>query len=84
MAETGTEGARRASWFRYVRGEVERARARGIRVEGVCLYPIADHPGWDDDRACPNGLLGARPGPGGRAVHAPLAAALAAPLRGPR
>ena len=77
VAETGTEGARRASWFRYVRGEVERARARGVRVEGVCLYPIADHPGWDDDRECPNGLLGAVPGSGGRAVHAPLAAALA-------
>lgn len=76
VAETGIEGPRRASWFRYVQDEVARARSRGVRVEGICLYPVADHPGWDDDRACPNGLLGPVPGLAGRAVHAPLAAAL--------
>ena len=76
LAETGTEGQRRADWFEYVMAETGRARTRGARVEGVCLYPIADHPGWDDDRLCPNGLLGCRPGPTGRSVHQPLAAAL--------
>ncbi len=76
VAETGTEGARRAAWFGYVRAEVAKARARGVQVEGVCLYPVADHPGWDDDRACPNGLLGAVPKLGGRAVHEALAARL--------
>ena len=78
LSETGIEGARRAAWFGYVTAEVARARARGVPVEGVCLYPIADHPGWDDDRACPNGLLGPVPGPGGRRVHGPLAAMLGA------
>jgi hypothetical protein len=73
IAETGTEGERRASWFRYVSSEVARARARGVPVEGICLYPIANHPGWDDDRDCPNGLLSAHPGPRGRVVHEPLA-----------
>lgn len=77
LAETGTEGPRRAAWFRYVAAEVARARARGAQVEGICLYPIADHPGWDDDRLCPNGLLGHAPGTSGRAVHAPLAAEIA-------
>ncbi|MBV0892827.1 glycosyltransferase family 4 protein [Paracoccus sp. Z118] len=73
LAETGIEGHRRAAWLAYVADEVARARARGVPVEGICLYPIANHPGWDDDRLCPNGLLGHAPGPDGRAVHAPLA-----------
>ena len=50
--------------------------ARGVPVEGICLYPIADHPGWDDDRMCPNGLLGPDPSGSGRSVDPALAAAL--------
>ncbi len=73
LAETGTEGARRAAWFDHVMTQTHHARRRGVRVEGVCLYPIADHPGWDDDRMCPNGLLGADPSSGTRDVHVPLA-----------
>ncbi|TBN39036.1 glycosyltransferase [Paracoccus subflavus] len=73
IAETGTEGARRASWFGYVSDQVRRARERGVRVEGICLYPIANHPGWDDDRLCPNGLLGHDPSDGARTVEEPLA-----------
>ena len=81
LAETGTEGPRRASWFDYVADEVARARRRGARVEGICLYPIANHPGWDDDRLCPNGLLGHDPTSGAREVHDPLAAAIARRIR---
>ena len=73
IAETGTEGGRRASWFAYVRDQVARARERGARVEGICLYPVANHPGWDDDRLCPNGLLGHDPAGGARMVEEPLA-----------
>lgn len=58
--------------------ECPRARTRGARVEGVCLYPVADHPGWDDDRLCPNGLLGHDPVRGTRTVDAPLALRIAA------
>ena len=82
IAETGTEGPRRASWFAWVMAEVDRARARGAPVEGVCLYPIANHPGWDDDRLCPNGLLGADPSGGARAVEIALAHEIAR-LSGP-
>ncbi len=57
ISETGIEDGRRASWFRYVAAEVARARQRGVPVEGICLYPILNHPGWDDDRDCQNGLL---------------------------
>ena len=77
IAETGTEGARRESWLDYVAAEVVRARSRGVRVEGLCLYPVANHPGWDDDRLCPNGLLGHDPAGGARSVDPGLAAAVA-------
>ena len=29
----------------------------GVPVLGVCLYPVMDYPGWDDDRHCSVGLL---------------------------
>ncbi len=77
IAETGTEGARRASWFRYVAAEVARARQRGVPVEGICLYPVLDHPGWDDDRLCPNGLLSLDITQGLRRAEPELAAAVA-------
>ena len=77
IAETGTEGHRRGAWLDYVMAETARARRRGARVEGLCLYPIANHPGWDDDRLCPNGLLGHNPGWGARDLHEPLAAEIA-------
>ena len=77
IAETGTEGNRRASWFSYVHAEALRARRRGVRVEGLCLYPIANHPGWDDDRICPNGLLGHVPSATGRTIDPALARAIA-------
>jgi len=57
VAETGIEADRRAAWLAYVAGEVRAARDRGVPVEGICLYPVMDHPGWDDGRYCPNGLL---------------------------
>ena len=78
IAETGAEDNARGPWLETVAREVREARARGAPVSGLCLYPILDHPGWDDDRPCPCGLFGADPGEAGeRAMHAPLAAALA-------
>jgi polysaccharide biosynthesis protein PelF len=73
VSETGIEGDRRAQWLRYIAQEVGRARTRGVPVEGICLYPIADHPGWDDERPCNNGLLGCDFRSGTRPIHAPLA-----------
>jgi glycosyltransferase involved in cell wall biosynthesis len=80
LSETGIEGDARAAWLRMVADEVAHARARGVPVEGICLYPIANHFGWDNDRLCPNGLLGHEPHPGGRLVHAPLAKEVRATL----
>lgn len=57
VAETGIEGNERANWLAHVAAEVRAAQQLGVPIEGVCLYPVLDHPGWDDDRPCPNGLL---------------------------
>ena len=58
VSETGAQGRDRASWLSYVAEEVRAARSAGVPVEGICLYPILDYPGWDDDRHCPTGLFG--------------------------
>jgi hypothetical protein len=76
LAETSIEGERRADWLRHVGAEVREAIRRGVPVEGVCLYPVLSHPGWDDDRYCPNGLLEMEARDGRRMEHAPLAAEL--------
>ncbi len=77
VAETGTEDEERAGWLRYVGGEVRAALRMGVPVEGICLYPILNHPGWDDDRHCHNGLWDYADEKGEREIHAPLAEELA-------
>jgi hypothetical protein len=76
VAETGTEGDDRREWFETIASEVMAARDAGVPVEGLCLYPIIDHVGWDDDRDCASGLLANRFDEGGRPVHRPLASAI--------
>jgi hypothetical protein len=46
---------------------------RGVPLEGICLYPIINHPGWDDDRACQTGLLEGAGFPCRRETHRALA-----------
>jgi glycosyltransferase involved in cell wall biosynthesis len=77
LAETGTEFDARPEWLRYAAGEVALARTKGVPMEGLCLYPILNHFGWDDDRPCQNGLLEHGWSEGGRVVYWPLAAELA-------
>ena len=81
VSETGTEGDCRADWLSGIAAEVRRARVRGVPVEGICLYPVANHFGWDDDRLCENGLLGHEVRDGTRTVHAPLQQAVALEIR---
>jgi beta-glucosidase/6-phospho-beta-glucosidase/beta-galactosidase len=73
IAETGTEGKERPYWFRYVTNEVEAAMQGGVPVDGICLYPILNHPGWDNERHCPNGLWDYASEGGERKIFAPLA-----------
>lgn len=76
MAETSIEGEQRAPWLRYIGEEVRAAIRVGVPVEGICLYPVLSHRGWDNDRYCPNGLFELHPSDGRRPVHASLAAEL--------
>lgn len=73
VAETGCEDNARPSWYCHVASEVRRAIASGVPVSGLCLYPIANHPGWDNDRHCHNGLLDYPDDAGKRTVYQPLA-----------
>lgn len=73
VAETGTEGDARADWLRYVGNETRAALDAGVDVQGVCLYPIVNFPGWDDDRHCHNGLWDYADVDGEREVYRPLA-----------
>ena len=57
IAETGAEGDNGPGWLSYIGGEVRRALRRGLPVEGICLYPVMDYPGWRDLRHCPCGLI---------------------------
>ncbi len=72
IAETGSQGEERAPWVRYIAEEVQAARQQGMPVEGICLYPILDYPGWDDDRCCETGLWGFANDAGERPVCPPL------------
>jgi len=73
IAETGIEAEARPDWLRYVGREAFAARALGVELEAVCLYPIVDHPGWEDDRHCPNGLWGYADDRGRRPIDEPFA-----------
>ncbi len=74
IAETGAESSARASWLHYVCQEVRVAMRAGVPVQGICLYPVTDYPGWDDSRRCPVGLFGYADAAGHRPVDEQFAA----------
>lgn len=53
LAETGHVGMGRAAWLHEVAGEALRARARGVPLAGVCLYPLLDRPDWSPAQTPP-------------------------------
>jgi hypothetical protein len=73
VSETGAENEDRPAWFAYISGEVRAALDAGVPIQGICLYPILNHPGWDDDRHCHNGLWDYPRPDGSREVYQPLA-----------
>ena len=81
VAETGTEGNARQSWFRYVCDEVAVAIDAGVRIEGICLYPIVNHPGLINNRHCHNALWDYADQTGERKIYAPLAKELERQIR---
>ncbi|QXQ05618.1 hypothetical protein KX816_15490 [Sphingosinicellaceae bacterium] len=77
IAETGTEGVFRAPWLHYIADEAASAMVSGVPVEGICLYPVLSHRGWDNDRHCPNGLFAGFTPDADRTAYKPLADELA-------
>ena len=77
ISETGSEGSARAAWLHYVCAEVREAMARGVPVEGICIYPVTAFSGWDDGRLSTTGLFSAPQADGKRGVYQPLADELA-------
>jgi hypothetical protein len=73
VAETGAEDEARADWLRYVGDETRAAREAGVPVHGICLYPIVNFPGWNNDRHCLNGLWDYADSAGEREIYQPLA-----------
>lgn len=72
IAETGIEAEERPAWLRYIAGQAHLAMRNGVPLSGLCLYPIVNHPGWDDDRHCTNGLWDYADEAGHREIFAPL------------
>lgn len=48
LAETSHVGDGRGHWLDDVAREISVCRARGMPLEGICLYPAIDRHGWDD------------------------------------
>lgn len=76
ISETGIEDDKREGWFRFMISETEEARAAGVPLSALCLYPIVNHPGWVDGRHCCNGLWDYPNANGGREAYAPLESAI--------
>jgi beta-glucosidase/6-phospho-beta-glucosidase/beta-galactosidase len=78
ITETGAEAGAAVGWLGYIAAEVRQAQRAGVEVLGICIYPVMDYPGWDDERHCPCGLLEVAPGWGERRLRKDLAAELQA------
>jgi len=48
LSETGHFGAGRVQWLDEISEECTIAIAKGVDLQGVCIYPVTDRPDWDD------------------------------------
>ena len=72
LSETGAEGRARPYWLYHVTQEIAHAIRQGVPVLGLCVYPILDYPGWEDERPCDVGLFSNADELGQRLIYAPL------------
>jgi hypothetical protein len=77
VAETSHVGEGRAAWLDGIAAEVEAARARGVPVQGLCLYPLVDRHDWNDASHWHRSGLWDRADDGSLVLCAPYAQALA-------
>ena len=57
ITETGAEAGAAVGWLGYIASEVRQAQRNGVEILGICIYPVMDYPGWDDERHCSCGLI---------------------------
>lgn len=76
VAETGHIGVGRAAWLHEIAAEARRARAQGLPLLGVCLYPLLDRPDWNETRRWHRSGLWHLAGPEARRLNRPYARAL--------
>lgn len=62
VSETGAEEPDGDAWLAEISDQLSIALADGVPVHGVCVYPVTDYLGWDDERHCPCGPIGMREG----------------------
>jgi len=48
LSETGHFGEGRDLWVKQTTIECAKAKANGVDLRGICIYPIIDRPDWDD------------------------------------
>ena len=72
IAETGAEYSARTVWLSYIGQEVRTALDAGIPVLGICVYPVTEYHGWDNERICEVGLFGLPDETGHRSSYGPL------------
>jgi quercetin dioxygenase-like cupin family protein len=82
LAETGSASDGRPVWLERLTLDAERAIARGVDLQGICLYPIVSSPDWEDPTAVfDGGIFDLAPQPDGglrRVLLRPVAEALRA------
>ena len=74
ITETGAEAAAAVGWLGYIAAEVREAQRNGVEMLGICIYPVMDYPGWDDERHCPCGMIEVAADWGERALRSNLVA----------
>lgn len=80
LTETGAEADAAVGWLGMISAEIRRAHTLGASLHGVCLYPVTDYPGWDDNRHVPTGLISMDRRYAQRSLREELAAELAVQL----
>ena len=61
VSETGAEAGSDIGCLGYMHAEVRQAQRQGAQILGLCIYPVMDYVGWDDQRHCPCGLIEVTP-----------------------
>jgi len=48
LSETGHFGIGRVEWLNEISDECVLAKAKGVDLQGICIYPVTDRPDWDN------------------------------------